>query len=165
MQFSSYLNEHLFMVFRVWLVFAMQISSVVIMGIWSIHLRESNLADQYSKKCMKPYATKLTVDDPNLKILSIARKPFRAGCDQENQRERDGELFIFIRSLTLKGRSPAFVVTFYTIPTSWASCFGLMNRLCSHQLIYKELCASLKGIMTFHSSSAPSPKSLVSIFC
>lgn len=153
------------MVFRVWLVFAMQISSVVIMGIWSIHLRESNLADQYSKKCMKPYATKLTVDDPNLKTWSIARKPFRAGCDQEDQREREGELFILPGLLPSRARAQLSCDFLYH-SNFWASCFGLMSTLCSHQLIiYEELCASLKGIMTLHSSSAPFPRSLVSIFC
>ena len=65
-----------------------------------------------------------------------------------------------------QGPELSSVVTFYTIPTSWVGCFGLMSRLCSHQLIiYEEPWASLKGIMTFHSSSAPCPRSLVSIFC
>lgn len=56
--------------------------------------------------------------------------------------------------------------SFHTILASWASCFSLMSRLCSHQLtIHKELCASSRGIMTFHSSSIHPSRSLVSIFC
>lgn len=54
------------MVSRAWLVIVcvIHIMSVALMGIWSLRLRESNSADQYSEKRMKPYATKLTTGDP-----------------------------------------------------------------------------------------------------
>lgn len=102
----------------------------------------------------------------NLKIVSIARKPFRAGCDQEDQKERDWRLQALYPISYRQGPELSSGMTFHTILASWASCFSLMSRLCSHQLtIHKELCASSRGIMTFHSSSIHCPRSLVSIFC
>lgn len=94
---------------------------------YEAYIWESNC---WSKKCMKPYATKLTADDPDAGTSSVARKLSAPQHGWENQEGTGCEPCAVLSLLSPRARA-GLCHDFFRL--FHIAVFDLMNRLYSHR--------------------------------